>query len=692
MSFLLSLMVIASMPIYEIVWENDFIEIELHEAVEVYKYLPSATLTIDGETVHDPEMFYEVGVDRTFFSVVHSNTVKTHTVKYRVTFPSFGNRTSTRSVTFSIVDRIAPEVVFVPEFRIPVGEMIPDMMEGLVLTDNYDDASDLVITVDTASVMTDVAGCYPVTYTVLDSSLNRLVFVIEVIVFDAKPPRIIQKKDIVMQVQDVFSWSDYLTISDNEDRFVDVLVDDDMVDWRVPGDYQIMVVATDNAGLTTSVTLPITLYDGTKPELRVIGEVILSVGTELAMIDLYQYVIIVRDDVDDLKIHDVMIEHMIDPNVLGVYEILYSVSDKSGNQTTIKGEVHIVDDIKPMIELIGSLELSVGNPLPFWSTMFRITDNISASEEIKVTYDIKIDMEKTGIYPLVVVATDDVGNRRVFETYVLVVDCDQPSITQLEEIVITDFEPSALRSYFNLSDNYDTAEQLLFEVNDDHVDYETIGVYPVIILVSDTAGNQTELETIVYVMDLIPPIIDLRVNSLELEIHQPMPDIDALVNGVTDNGEPLTIDEIVIEGEVDVTKIGLYTLTMSIRDSSGNIGLETIDIMVNDTEDPVITMTDLTIRQGDQIDLLDGVKVEDRSGAVTLQIFPKTIDTSVAGLKTVMVVATDSRGNQSIRYRLIEVTPVATKRTMTDFLPMIVITTLGLSVLAYLQKTSGKRY
>ncbi len=82
MSFLLSLMVIASMPFYEIVWENDFIEIELHEAVEAYKYLPSATLTIDGEAVHDPEMFYEVGVDRTFFSVVHSNTVKTHTVKY----------------------------------------------------------------------------------------------------------------------------------------------------------------------------------------------------------------------------------------------------------------------------------------------------------------------------------------------------------------------------------------------------------------------------------------------------------------------------------------------------------------------------------------------------------------------------------------------------------------------------------
>ncbi len=301
-------------------------------------------------------------------------------------------------------------------------------------------------------------------------------------------------------------------------------------------------------------------------------------------------------------------------------------------------------------------------------------------------------MNKTGIYPLFVVAIDGVGNRRVFETYVLVVDRDQPSITQLEEIVITDFKPSALRSYFSLSDNYDISEQLLFEVNDDYVDYETIGVYPVMILVSDAAGNQTELETVVYVMDLISPIIDLRVNSLELEIHQPMPDIDALVNGVTDNGEPLTIDEIVIEGEVDVAKIGLYTLTLSIRDSSGNIGLETIDVMVNDTEDPVITMTDLTIRQGDQIDLLDGVEVEDRSGSVTLQIFPKTIDTSVAGLKTVMVVATDSRGNQSIRYRLIEVTPVATKRTITDFLPMMIITTLGLSVLAYLQKTSGKRY
>ncbi len=55
------------------------------------------------------------------------------------------------------------------------------------------------------------------------------------------------------------------TIYDNEDRFVNVLVDDDMIDWRVPGDYRDYDCYDGNAGLTTTVALPITLYDGTKP-------------------------------------------------------------------------------------------------------------------------------------------------------------------------------------------------------------------------------------------------------------------------------------------------------------------------------------------------------------------------------------------------------------------------------------------
>lgn len=692
MSFLLSMLVFASMASYDIVWENDVIEIDLHEAVDEYKHCPKARLYVEGSEIIDPEMFYEIGVDRTFFSVVHSNAVMTHTVKYRVTFPGFYRVTSTRAVTFQIVDRIPPVITRVPEMKVSVGTALPDMRDGLVVSDNYDEVSDLQIHVDTTAVVTTVTGVYPVVYTVIDTSGNMTNIAIDVVVYDALSPVITQKKIARIMVGETFLWSDYLIIKDQADPFPDVDIDDHYVDWNTPGEYLIHIKATDDSGMSSALDLWMIVYDGTAPELIIDDTIIFSVGHDITDEMLLNHVILVSDDVDALDPADVKLFHVIDPNIIGTYEVVFWVSDYAGNRTTVNTEVKVVDDVRPVITICQDLIFPVGDPLPFWSTIFLITDNHSESEEIEVTYKTKVDMGKIGIYPLTVEAEDGSGNLRVMETYVHIVDSDAPLVMQTEDIVITDFQPVGFRSYFDLEDNYDAVDMLSFEILDVLVDYERTGTYPVTFMISDTSGNTTLLDTVVHVMDLIAPVIELSVTRIDLEVNGQVPDVLAFVRSITDNLEPLTSDDVDIQGQVDMTMTGAYLIGFTVSDASSNIGKAEMTVYVNDTVNPTIVIQDVVIEQGDPINLHDGVVTDDNSGHVTFEVFPEFLDTTIPGLRTITYVATDSRGNQTVITRLVEIRPSPKRPSLSAYVPMLGVTLLGMAGLLYLHKSDRKRY
>jgi hypothetical protein len=692
MSFLLSVMAVAAMS-SSIVWENDVIEIPLYEPVEMYKNLPYARLFVDGEEVIDPDVYYEVGVERTFFSVVHSNIVKSHVVKYRVTFPNHGDVSSVHAVTFNVVDVTAPVIVRTPDVSIPVGTKMPDMREGLVVTDDYDPVEDLLVIIDTSSVMTDVVGIHDVRYVVTDTSGNRTTVTVSVTVYDARPPTIEVKSQGVVEVGGTYRWSDHIKISDNVDQSPEVVVDDSHADWKTPGTYDVIVTATDDTGLTASITVQIIVIDVTAPTLDVVNPILLTVGKDLTEDVFLEHVIRVHDNVDDIGRDDVVVGHAVLIDVLGRYEAVFSVMDSSGNLTEKKIRVDVVDDVRPEIVPREDLVFDVGSVKPFWDQWFDVLDNHDAYEDIVLVVKTSVDMDKIGVYPLEITATDSSKNTRVLKTYVRIVDREAPLVTQTDDIVVTGFTPIAYRTYFIISDNYDPEDTLEIEIRDDTVDYTRTGEQTIEVVVSDSSGNRTVLETTIYLIDVTAPDLVLALETVSLEVFEPVPDMKDLIVTVNDDHDDLDVEDIIITGVPDVMTLGCHVVTFMVLDSAMNKAVETIRLCVDDTGLPEIKVPDHTrVTQGDVFDVFEGVEATDNSGQVRIDAYPASVDTQSAGMKTITYVAVDSRGNTTVVHRLVDIIPVQKKAPLSAYIPMFVITAIGVSVIVYLSKTASGEF
>jgi len=81
------------------------------------------------------------------------------------------------------------------------------------------------------------------------------------------------------------------------------------------------------------------------------------------------------------------------------------------------------------------------------------------------------------------------------------------------------------------------------------------------------------------------------------------------------------------------------------------------------------------------------VEATDNGGEVRIDAYPASIDTQTAGMKTITYVAVDSRGNTTVVHRLVDIIPIQKNAPLSAYIPMFVITAIGVSVIVYLSKT-----
>jgi len=153
MSFLLSIFGFFTIFTTQVEWINVELDVPLFENIEDYKFIPEARLYIDGELTNDPEMFYERdNVDHIFFSVITTSNVRTYNVRFRVHFPSF-DVVHTQDIVYHIVDISPPDIIHLPIIKIKLGDSMPDLLEELVIHDNYDEIENLNVTVNSNQVV-----------------------------------------------------------------------------------------------------------------------------------------------------------------------------------------------------------------------------------------------------------------------------------------------------------------------------------------------------------------------------------------------------------------------------------------------------------------------------------------------------------------------------------------------------------
>ncbi len=179
---------------------------------------------------------------------------------------------------------------------------------------------------------------------------------------------------------------------------------------------------------------------------------------------------------------------------------------------------------------------------------------------------------------------------------------------------------------------------------------------------TETGGIYSPLKTRDYVIitvlpttstdvDTVKPVLTLNGDTnitLTLTVGDTYVDAGATA---TDNKDGDITDAIVVDNPVDTTTAGTYTITYTVSDAAGNEATATRTVTVvlpTDTTAPVITLNggDVTLTVGETYTEEGATATDDRDGNVTVDI-NGTVNTTTAGIYTIVYTASDLAGNQA---------------------------------------------
>ena len=199
------------------------------------------------------------------------------------------------------------------------------------------------------------------------------------------------------------------------------------------------------------------------------------------------------------------------------------------------------------------------------------------------------------------------------------------------------------------------------ELHIEEVDTSIIAVYPAYV----TYKNQ-RFDFQVMIEDTQKPIIELKGSSAIISCFSGQVFVAAdLVTVLDDSATTVYFEDSAgtLQGErITLKKQGNYEYFIVAKDSSGNVSSrKRIRFEVEtDTQKPKFSGVDsLTIKVGDDLDLLDGVKAyDDADGDLTSMIIvsPKELSTAKQGQFTVTYTVTDLSGNTAVETRLVTIT------------------------------------
>lgn len=182
------------------------------------------------------------------------------------------------------------------------------------------------------------------------------------------------------------------------------------------------------------------------------------------------------------------------------------------------------------------------------------------------------------------------------------------------------------------------------------VNESRIGTYTITYRATDRAGNTaTVVRTVHVVADTVAPTISLR-GEAEITLVQGARYRDLGVSASDNSG----VVRVSTEGQVNTRQVGVYTLTYTARDRSGNESTVTRTVTVVastpvDTIAPVISLNGsaaVELMVGETYTDAGATATDDVDTTVTVTA-TSTVDTITAGSYTVTYNATDAAGNSA---------------------------------------------
>ncbi|QWB99420.1 DUF5011 domain-containing protein [Mycoplasmatota bacterium] len=598
-------------------------------------YIDEGTTCIDN---------YDTNCQVYISGIVDQTTLGSYTITYKA-IDSSGNYASEITRQVIVQDSVGPEIKLENE-SIYVEYNTEFTDSGVSCTDNYDEICEIT---SSGVVDTSILGSYIIDYNATDSNGNmaNLRSVTVYVVDTTKPTFDISDQTIEIGSADI-DWTTYIS-NENDNYSTELTLTEvsDIVDYNSLGDYEVSVSVSDEFGNIEEKTIIVTVVDTTKPVIHLNGdqEITIELGSE--------YKELGASFTDNYGVNENMvISGSVDTNTVGSYNITYDISDLSGNVAdTVTRVIHVVDTKSPILDYIGEEEIYIE-----YNDIY-IEQGVTCLDESTCDITIggdSVDTMTLGTYRVEYNGVDSEGNQaKTIYRDVHVVDTTKPTFTiENQTIEVTKHMDIDWTTYINnASDNY--SETLTMSEVIDKVDYHKIGTYEVILSVSDEAGNTLTKTLMVEVKDLQAPIIYINgPDVIYLEVGSKY--IEQGATYVDDYGVK---DTIVIEGEVDTSKTGVYTVTYDIKDLAGNQA-ETITrtIYVQDTIAPSFEIEDQIIEVGSQqIDWTSFIKnASDNYSSTLIYSQIDSVEYHQVGTYQVTLIVKDEADNRS--EQIIEVT------------------------------------
>jgi hypothetical protein len=334
--------------------------------------------------------------------------------------------------------------------------------------------------------------------------------------------------------------------------------------------------------------------------------------------------------------------------------------------------VIVADTQAPTFDPIGAQTVQAGVTDIDWTTYItNIQDNADNGTSVIEVSD-NIDYNTPGTYSVTVKLVDDAGNETEETFNVTITDTTAPTF-EISNQTIEAGSLTSMESFIsNIVENSDST--LTYSEPNTKVDYNTAGTYDVEIRLTDGSGNYTDVSIQVIVADTQAPTFD----PIEDQFIQAGTDIDwtTLIINPSDNSDGiLTLVEVI--DNVQYTKLGTYSVTVKVVDTSGNETSQTFSVTVLDTTPPVfvnVPSQSISIEYSSDFDLNSiGLQaIDNLQGDLSAYIITNVTVTELGlGEHEVIYKVVDQYGNESqlvVTYIIVDTTPPS----ITDIRPITI--------------------
>ncbi|MDF2558015.1 MAG: in like serine protease [Bacillales bacterium] len=349
--------------------------------------------------------------------------------------------------------------------------------------------------------------------------------------------------------------------------------------------------------------------------------------------------VIATDNVDGIITNKIVVTGTVNSNVKGVYQLTYSVSDNSGNVRTVSRTI-TVDNTLPIINGATSKMIPLNVPFDPLAGV-TATDNLDGNITNKIVVTGTVNVNVRGVYQLTYTVSDNSGNVRTVSR-TITVDITLPIINGATNKTIAlnaPFDPLAgVTATDNLDGNITNKIVVSGTVN-----VNVKGVYTLTYTVSDNSGNVRTVSRTITVDNTLPIINGATSKTIALNApFDPLAGVTA-----TDNLDGNITNKIVVTGTVNVNVKGVYQLTYTVSDNSGNVRIASRTITIDNTKPVISGATSKTIALNAPFDPYSGVTATDNlDGNITYKIVVTgTVNVNVKGVYQLTYTVSDSSGN-----------------------------------------------